>query len=158
VADFVRQTYPNAKKHIFATSFGGYISLLCYDFLMDFNYILRAPAITMPDLLLQNVLKVSEQEFKACGFIDCGFERPILLPYSFYAELRLQDDLLCKQYMKSVHIFHGDRDDIVPLDVILSFVNNNQNANLILVKGADHRFKNEGEIETIIAATKLFLQ
>jgi alpha/beta superfamily hydrolase len=56
--------------------------------------------------------------------------------------------------MKSVHIFHGDRDDIVPLDVILNFVNIYQNANLIIIKGADHRFKNEGEIERIIYGTK----
>ena len=56
--------YPNAKKSVFATSFGGYITLLCARELPDCPLILRAPAVTMPKLLLKNVLRTTEEHFR----------------------------------------------------------------------------------------------
>ena len=154
VAEYIKEIYPNAQKGIFATSFGGYISLLCYDSLVDFKFVLRAPAITMPSLLLNNVLKICENDFKTQGFIDSGFERKIRLPYSFYTELKEQKDLLNKDFERQIHIFHGDMDDIVPLEVVSNFANKNRNSTLFVIKGAGHRFKNAGEVEIIVAKTR----
>ena len=157
VAKYVNTKYPNTQKSIFATSFGGYISLLCYDMLSDFKFVLRAPAITMPSLLLNNVLKISADAFKTQGFVDCGFERKIRLPYSFYTELQEQEDLLNKDYQRPIHIFYGDMDDIVPPEIILAFSNKHKSTEVFLIKGADHRFKNPGEIDTIVSTTKKIL-
>ncbi|MBR5280769.1 MAG: alpha/beta fold hydrolase [Clostridia bacterium] len=157
VAEYITELYPDTQKNIFATSFGGYISLLCYDMLADFKFLLRAPAIKMPDLLLNNVLKISENTFRSKRFIDCGYERKIRLSYSFYTELQEQEDLFNKDFRKTIYLFQGDRDDIVPLEVVSTFVNNNKNTELIVIPGADHRFKNAGEIETIVAKTKQIL-
>lgn len=158
VVEYINDKYPKTQKSIFATSFGGYISLLCYDLLTEFNYILRAPAITMPDLLLNNVLKISAETFKTQEFVDCGFERKIRLPYSFYTELQLQENLLHKDFERPIYIFNGDMDDIVPLELILTFANNHKSTELFLIKGADHRFKNVGEIEKIVATTQQILR
>lgn len=157
VAEYISKTYPHTHKSLFATSFGGYVSLLCYDTLSDFRFVLRAPAITMPSLLLDNVLKISADTFAAQGFIECGFERKIKLPYSFYTELREQKDLLNEEFQRPIYLFHGDLDDIVPLEVILTFANNNKSTELFVIQGADHRFKNAGEIETIVAKTQEIL-
>lgn len=157
VAEYINKEFPNTQKSIFATSFGGYISLLCYDMLIEFNYILRSPAITMPELLLNTVLKISADEFKIQGFCNCGFERKIRLPYSFYTELQLQENLMNRDYQRPIYIFHGDRDDIVPPEVVMAFASKHKYTELVWVKGADHRFKNLGEVETIVVKTKQIL-
>jgi len=157
VAEYIRKKYPDAEKSIFATSFGGYIALLCYDLLLEFKFVLRAPAVTMPELLLTNVLHISADTFKSQGFAECGFERKIKLPYSFYAELLKQENPLRKDYQNSMLIVHGDRDDIVPFDVIKDFSEKHSHIKLHIIEGANHRFKNTGEIDQIVAVTGHFL-
>ena len=46
--------------------------------------VFRTPAVTMPKILLKNVLKISEKDFEKVGHVECGFERRIKLSYSFY--------------------------------------------------------------------------
>lgn len=157
VARHIEEQYPDAQKSVFATSFGGYIALLCSHQLPAYRYILRAPAITMPDLLLTNILQISEDAWKAQTYIECGFERKIKLPYSFYGELQAQEPLLKRPFQRDIHIFHGDQDDIVPLDIALSFANMNKNTEVTIIKGADHRFKHTGEMERIVAKTMQIL-
>ncbi len=157
VAEYVTNKYPNAKASIFATSFGGYISLLCADKLSKIPFVLRAPAVTMPKVLLENVLKISAKNFKTQEFAVCGFERPIKLPYSFYEELLQQENVFDKHILSPVLIIHGDNDDIVPLADIEDFTASQSNVSLHVINGADHRFKNEGETEKIVELTTAFL-
>lgn len=157
VAEHVLKEYPDIPKSIFATSFGGYITLLSSSFLEEFQLVLRAPAVTMPKLILDSVLCISADDFKNKGFIDCGFERRIKLPYSFYEELLQQDDLLMKKIERSMLIMHGDCDDIVPLSDIIAFSDNRKGVSLEIINGADHRFKKNGEIEKVVLLTKEFL-
>lgn len=137
--------------------FGGYISLLCADKLSKMPFVLRAPAITMPKVLLENVLKTSAKNFKTQEFAVCGFERPIKLPYSFYEELLQQENVFDKHILSPVLIIHGDNDDIVPLADIEDFTASQSNVSLHVINGADHRFKNEGETEKIVELTTAFL-
>ncbi len=157
VVDYISNQYPNANKSIFATSFGGYISLLCADKLAKMPFVLRAPAVTMPKVLLENVLKVTAEDFKTREIIECGFERPIKLPYSFYEELSSQGKIGEKQITLPILIIHGDCDDIVPLSDIEVFAVSQNNVTLQVLHGADHRFKNAGEMERVIDLTKRFL-
>ena len=158
VCNWSRENYPNARKAIFATSFGGYVSLLSYDSISDFKFVLRAPAITMADVLLSGVLKMSEDEFKENERVITGFERKIYLPYSFYLEMRSLPCLLERDFAVPMLIIHGDRDDIVPPQVIYEFSRKNSSATLKIIEGADHRFKNRGESEALIESTKNFLE
>ncbi len=157
VLEYVSNEYPNASKSIFATSFGGYITLLCADKLANIPLVLRAPAITMPKVLLENVLKINANDFKTAKYIACGFERPINLPYSFYEDLMSQEVIGSKQIPLPILIIHGDCDDIVPLSDIEAFSASQSDVSLKIISGADHRFKNEGEMEAIVNLTKTFL-
>ena len=60
-------------------------------------------------------------------------------------------------YQRPIYIIHGERDDVVPPEVVLAFANKHKNTELFWVKGADHRFKNPGEVETIVETTKRIL-
>lgn len=151
VADWCRRKYPDAKRYMFATSFGGYIALLCSQRLTDFNMILRVPAVTMPEHILTDLLHISPEDYKERGSITCGFERKIDLPFSFYQELQEHriSECVCDQPML---IIHGDKDDIVPFEDVVSFCAAHKNAVLKTIKGADHRFKKSGEIEKVVEA------
>ena len=71
VAEWIEDTFPIAEKFIFATSFGGYISLLSLSRLQNYKVILRAPAVTMPKVLLGSVLKISAEQFEKLGTVEC---------------------------------------------------------------------------------------
>ena len=150
-AAWCRAEYPDAKKYLFATSFGGYITLLCSRELSDFNIVLRAPAVTMPEHILTDLLKTTPEDFKRRKAITCGFERKIDLPYEFYKELQKHrvSECDCDQPLL---IIHGREDRTVPLYDIVSFCGSHRNAELKIINGADHRFKNPGEIEKVIDA------
>jgi len=156
VIDYASSKYPDAKKSVFATSFGGFITLLLADELADFALVLRAPAVTMPKVLLENVLNVSEEEFKKAGIIECGFERLLKLPYSFYEDLLLHECAMDNQLASKTLIIHGDRDNIVPLSDVEAFVASQSNVSLEIMRGADHRFKNVGEMEKAVELTIRF--
>ncbi len=157
VADYIRSNFPTAERYVFATSFGGFISLQNYGALKDFKFILCAPAIKMPQILLENVLKISEKQFADCGTVECGFERKIQLPYIFYSELLGEKDLFLNEYSEPILIIHGDRDDIVPISMITEFAQKHRAVQLEIINGADHRFKNKGEAEAVIAFAKAFI-
>lgn len=157
VAEWIEDTFPIAEKFIFATSFGGYISLLSLSRLQNYKVILRAPAVTMPKVLLGSVLKISAEQFEKLGTVECGFERKIALPYSFYKGL-LQYDPSRLVFDNKTFVFHGDKDDIVPIEDVLEFCDGRENINLEIIKNADHRFKNPGEIERIVSETVQFME
>lgn len=158
VMDYIESRYPSANKSIFATSFGGYISLLCADRFTNMPLVLRAPAVTMPKILLETVLKTTAEDFQRQETIECGFERPIKLPYSFFEELAAQKNISNTVITSPILIIHGDCDDVVPLSDVKAFAACQSNVVLQIIPGADHRFKNKGEIETVIDLTKSFLQ
>ena len=119
---------------------------------------LRAPAITMADVLLDGVLKIKSDEFKNMGSVITGFERKIDLPYSFYLEMTALPNLLKQNFSFPMLIIHGDRDNIVPPSVIYEFAERNSFVTLKIIEGADHRFKKSGEIDSVIDHTKYFLK
>lgn len=155
LAQWIGDAYPSAEKYIFATSFGGYISLLSSDKLKNYRMILRAPAVTMPRILLESS-KITPEEFERKNVIVCGFERKIQLPYSFYESLTRYDPF-AKEYSNDILVIHGSKDDVVPLADVESFVKNRENVKLFVIKDADHRFKKKGEIERIVHETMMFM-
>ncbi len=156
LAEYVRNNYSHAKKYVFATSFGGFITILCAEKLRDFKLVLRAPAVSMPKVLLDNVLKISAEEFREINSVSCGFDRPICLPYSFYEELIQEKDPYHITLSVPTLMIHGDQDDIVPLSHILTFAKTQENARLEILPNTDHRFKKPGQAETVIKLTANF--
>ena len=152
MAEHIRQQYPNSKKFLFATSFGGFITLLCLKHLVDFQMVLRAPAVTMPEHILLDLLGATEEVFAKQGVITCGFERKIRLPYRFYQELK-KHSVMEVPHDTPMLVIHGDRDDVVPHTDILRYCENHPSAKLCVIPGADHRFKKPGELEQVIDHT-----
>ncbi len=157
VVEYVDNKYPEAKKSIFATSFGGYISLLCAPQFDNISLVLRAPAVTMPKILLETVLKISADDFERMGAVECGFDRRLNLPYSFSKDLWQQKSVYDIKLTLPTLIIHGDMDDIVPPSDVMDFVKVQDSTKLEIIEGADHRFKNVGEMEKVIGLTKSFL-
>ncbi len=157
VAKWAENACPIAEKFVLATSFGGYISLLASDSLVGYKMVLRVPAVTMPKVLLEAVLNVTANQFKEAGVIECGFERKIRIPYSFY------EDLVCydpydKNYDTPILVIHGNKDDVVPIDDVVRFCDNRKNTSLVVINNADHRFKKEGEIERVVCTAARFMK
>ena len=142
--------YPDADiKAVFATSFGGYITLLSLDALpADVRIILRAPAVDMR-ATFENMLPISLDKYKRAGSVEMGFERKVNVPYSFYTEL-CENEISQADMQREMLIIHGDRDDVVLPEYIKRFCEVNPKARLEVIEGADHRFKGAGELEEVI--------
>ena len=155
MADYIRSGFPTADRRIFATSFGGYITLLCADQLVDFSIVLRAPAVTLPEHILTDILETTPDDFRRRGIIECGYERKIKLPYCFYEDLQ-HHRVMDRDYYRQMLIIHGDKDDVVPPKDILRFCGDHPTMRLVSIDGADHRFKNKGELERVVNAAMHF--
>lgn len=151
------ELYPEAeRKAVFATSFGGYITLLSLDTLpSDVRIVLRAPAVDMR-ATFESILPLPLDRFKSAGFVEMGFERKLNVPYPFYTEL-CEADISQKDMQRDMLIIHGDRDGIVLPEHIRRFCESNPKARLEVIKGADHRFKGEGEIGRVINSAEKYI-
>lgn len=133
---------------IFATSFGGYITLLNMDEISEETAIvLRAPAVNMK----RSFEKFTDdaETFRKTGWQVMGFDRKIRVPYSFYNELD-KNCVLNRDFQRKMLIIHGDYDDIVLPEDMQLFCSNNPKAELNIIIGADHRFKGNGYLRQII--------
>lgn len=157
VSAWIIKQYPGAVKSVFATSFGGFITLLCMDNLPGWHFVLRAPAVTMLEILLKNVLGVTSEEFENAGTVRCGYERKLDLPYSFYTDLQKHADA-AQASDSPMLIIHGSADNTVPYEHVKDFCRCHPNAILRTIEGADHRFKKPGELEEVVKLTREYVR
>ena len=158
VAKHIRRCYPCAKYGLFATSFGAYVALLCANRLRDFRMVLRAPAVPFAEVLLQNVLHTTREDFERAGRVTCGFERKLDLSFEAYRGFEEQD-IRGRKYRRPLLVFHGTEDDVVPYEQVTAFCARQPKARLVTLPGADHRFKRPGDMEQVIEqAAAYFLE
>lgn len=147
VVAFVLQRYPGKAHGIFATSFGGYLTLLCAEALRGFKIILRAPAVTMAESFIEKIIPVTRERFLDDGGAVCGFERKMFVASAFYSDLLEAPPVIPDMPLM---IIHGTQDDIIPYAAVRRLAEACPNIRLISVQGADHRFKRPGDLETIV--------
>ncbi|MBP3268696.1 MAG: alpha/beta fold hydrolase, partial [Ruminococcus sp.] len=124
---------------ICGTSFGGYITLLNLPKIpLSTDIVLRAPAVNMKRSFEKFLTDM--YSFKKRGFEEMGFERKILVPYTFYTELE-NNNILEHNFDRDMLIVHGDHDDIVLPEDMQRFCIHNPGVKLRVVSGGDHRFK-----------------
>lgn len=151
-----------APLSCFATSFGGFLAVLylgrhpgCFDRLL-----LRSPALRMARVLKSFLTDEQLAAFRAGTKLDFGFTRPLLLDGSFLADLERPDHdayaVPAGAKGQPAAVIHGDADDVVPVGDSLSFAERNH-LPVRIVHGADHRYKNPGELEQIVAFAGEFL-
>lgn len=137
VADFVRRNYPQIPHGIFATSFGGYIAVLCQDELKDFPFVLRGPALAMADIFRTSILPCPLDEFLKHGGAWCSLE------FKFYVSARFYQDLLdhpCPLPNRPMLMIQGAEDQLVPPAAAMELTKAVPFVELRLIKGANHRF------------------
>jgi alpha-beta hydrolase superfamily lysophospholipase len=148
MAAYIRSTYPGKEYGVFATSFGGYITLLCADFIPDFRMVLRAPAVTMAETFIRKIIPCSREEFLDSAGAWCGFERKMFVSRAFYEDLLENPPEIppCP-----LLILHGTEDDVIYFEAVRKIADTYPNVTLIAFPGADHRFKNPGEAQKIVS-------
>lgn len=154
VARFVKAGHADSRMAVFATSFGGYMALRCLDDLSDalgpFSLALRAPAVKMAETFERRIVGDGLAALEAGGSSICGFDRKIIVRKGFLDDLR--ECNVCRSLAKPMLVIHGTEDDVVTSADIGEFTRQNPLARLLRIEGADHRFKGEGEIQSVVKA------
>lgn len=158
VLNYAKTNYPSTKISIFATSFGGYLTLA---YLSNHNeklnkIILRAPAIYMSKVLEENILPFNGfSADKIENPINLGYEQSLYIDKYFINDLRKLNLEHLPPVNNFIYILQGKKDDIVnPKDnenFFNSFYKNNHK--FYYFENANHRFKHPGELEKIIEIT-----
>lgn len=161
VVGYIKDKYKNTKIIAFATSFGGYLTLL-YNYYNKniFDYmILRSPAINMYNVLMENIVtEKMKEDLLNKGYFDCGFDRKNKIYKNFIMDLDSNNinDLYLNEKMNNTLIIHGTLDDIVPVSDSINFSNLHK-CDIKFVDGADHRYKKDGELDKVLKITKDFI-
>ncbi len=159
IVDYAKSEYKLNKISLFATSFGAYLAIaLLNKSKNNFNkVILRCPAIKMDEILVNEILNESVTDFEKRGYTVVGYERELKVNFSYYKELLKNKLNELTTTGDNILIIHGDSDTTAPTIDAINFAKKN-NLKISIVKGADHRFKNPGELEQVIQLTTDFMK
>lgn len=160
VETHVHALVPEAEIAYFSSSFGAYINLI---YLATRQYLgkksfLRCAAVTMPELIMNGATPEQHKQLITQGYVtmNSGYSRPLKIVHEFYKDLQEHDVFkLCKPNMAELAMIHGDADEIAPVSETRRFAKQ-FGAKLTEVKGADHRFTNQGGMEQVISAAIQF--
>lgn len=146
VIDYVTKELHTSHIFVYATSFGGYITLkYIHENGNPFDKIaLRGPAVTMYYSMQERIMTPENQAALQKGKEALvGFDRKIKVDQDFIDEIREADitkfDFI--DYADDILIIHGEQDEIIPSEKVLEFSENNV-IEYIPIAGADHRFQN----------------
>ncbi len=153
-----RQKYPNATVNVFATSFGGYITLIAIQrgYIQPESIILRAPALNMNEIFKEKLIADSFELFLGQGYLSCGFERKFDVSFEFYKEL-CANDARNVDPMILMLIFCAENDELVDASLLHAYAEKTDGAEISDVLGASHRFRHPWESEQVIRETVFFL-
>ncbi|HAG12863.1 MAG TPA: hypothetical protein DCG49_03245 [Ruminococcus sp.] len=155
VMEYMNIRLPDAVwQGIFATSFGGYITLNSLQLIPEsVRIVLRAPAVNMQDVFARIVERETSgmTEYKETGHVQLGYERKLKVPYSFYTEL-CSHDVFRTDHKRPMLLIHGDCDDVVLPQDTIAFCERNPQIVRKTIAGADHLFRKEGELPQVITA------
>jgi len=158
---YLNQVIDDAKTYnlpisIFATSFGGFLTLnyLKNPKVVFKNIILRAPAIFMADILENKIVPEHGYDGLGATDIDLGYSLPILIGRNFVKELK-ENSLSDLRLDLDLNIIQGKKDEIVDYKENEKFLlaHITKPCKFYYFENADHRFKNAGELEKIVETT-----
>ena len=155
-AEYAKEQYPEVEDLcIFATGFGAYMVLICLEDLMELpgsiRLVVQTPSVLMHETLLF-MRHLSKATFQAMGETTFRSKRPLTVKYSFYEEL-LEHTALTT-YPIPMLILHGEFDDYIPIEHIHHLRRLNEDAKLVIIPGASHRFLEEGAWDMVLDLTR----
>lgn len=156
-AQWAADTYPDVPKCIFATGFGAFLTVQCLEGLQsilgDFRLVLQTPDFRMADSLLA-MKNLTEPAFRKMGRVSVGRvgDRKIEVPFSFYEQMKLAT--VYADYEMPMLLVHGECDEVVRLEDVVSFRRINELSRLVIIPGADHQFRGEGQWDMVVDLTR----
>lgn len=153
VKKYVNEHFKTDQIYIYATSFGGFITLkYIHENGNPFVKIaLRSPAITMHDSLIEHAKNSGEYDKLLKGKeVLIGHERKVKVSMAFFEEIKETDldNIEFLDYADDLLILHGTEDDTVPFDVVQQFADNNV-IEFVSFEG-DHRVRNPKTMDFVI--------
>ena len=155
-AEYAREQYPEVETLcIFATGFGAYMTLICLEELLELTpnirLVVQTPSVMMHETLL-SMGHISLPTFRAMGEINFRSKRPLTVKYSFYEDLL--DNLALTAHPIPMLILHGEFDNYIPMEQIQHLRRLNEDAKLVIIPGASHRFLEEGAWDMVLDLTR----
>ena len=155
-AEYAKEQYPEVEDLcIFASGFGAYMVLICLEELVKLpgkiRLVVQTPSVLMHETLL-SMKNVSLPTFQAMGEITFRSKRPLTIQYSFYEDL-LENPALVTHPIPML-ILHGEFDNYIPREHIQNLRRINEDAKLVIIPGASHRFLEEGAWDMVLDLTR----
>ena len=157
VVQWAHKAYPYVDLCIFATGFGAFVTLASLNDLEEISggirLVLQTPDVRMAETVLR-MTQMSAEAFHKAGRVTVGatLKRSVEGPYSFYEDLRR--NTVYDTYNTPMLLLHGEMDEIVPLDHIAQLRRINDLAKLVVIPGADHQFRGEGQWDMVVDLTR----
>lgn len=154
--DWMRDHYGQIPLYLFATSFGGYLGMLFHQKYPDtFDRIfLRSPALNMADVMTGFMTDDQLDAFLSGQKLNFGFDRALILTRAFYDDVKAHDVFrMAPEYPEKIAIIHGEADDVVPCSDSRDYAIR-YGLTLYTLPGADHRYKNPGDVDAVMEKAK----
>lgn len=140
---------------IFATGFGAYVTLVALEQLLELpvkiKLVVQTPSVLM-HLTLLTMAQLSEETFWAMEKITFPTDPPLVFTYRFYEEL-MQHIALVPHPIPML-ILQGEEDAYIRDIDIRRFRSINEQAKLVTIPGASHRFMEEGAWDMVLDLTR----
>ena len=155
-ASWAREEYPQVEDLcVFATGFGAYITLLAVEQLLQLpgklKLVVQTPSVLMHETLLA-MLSRSRETFRVMDSFTFPVERPLTVHYGFWEELR--ENIALNTYPIPMLILHGEEDAYIRLSDIRQLRRINEDAKLVFIPGASHRFQEDGAWDMVLDLTR----
>ena len=156
-ARWAKEHYPELPMCLLATGMGAFLTVLCLDelrgILGDVRMVLQSPDFRMAQSLL-SIKHLTEEQFRRMGRVVCGrpADRKMEISYSFYEQLK--NAVAYADFDMPMLLIHGECDEAVPLEDVVRFRRINDRAELVIVPGADHQFRGEGQWDMVVDLTR----
>ena len=156
VARFARERYPEVEDLcVFATGFGAYVTLIALEELVQLpgkvKLVVQTPALRMHETLLA-MKRTNRETLWALDKVTFNTKRPFSVTYSFYEELA--DNVALTSYDVPMLILHGEQDAVIRYEDIQNFRRINDQAKLVIIPGASHRFLEDGAWDMVLDLTR----
>jgi len=140
---------------VFATGFGAYVTLSALEQLHeiadDLRLVVQTPSVQMHRTLL-SMIHMSRETFRSLDKYALPTEKPFTIPYSFYLEL--EENNVMNSHDMPMLILHGEKDSYIASEDIRNFRRINEEAKLVIIPGASHRFLEEGAWDMVLDLTR----
>ncbi len=151
-----KQRYPQVEDLcVFATGFGAYVTLTALEDLLtlpgNVRLVVQTPSVRMDETLL-SMLNMSRETLWAMDRLRVPLAQPFDVTYRFYEELRDHPALIPQPI--PMLILHGEADNFIDMADIQLFRQLNDQAKLVIIPGASHRFLEDGAWDMVLDLTR----